>query len=106
MSASSIRPPARSRRIASMLSALLVVAVSNGVGAQQPSWSTDHVDESLRPELDAISTRGRMLAEYDQAAWHGTDAVMELRPDQSRMGGYLARRRADGLWEVVFGRLD
>jgi hypothetical protein len=85
---------------------VLVAAASNGAGAQQPSWSTDHVDESLRPELDAISARGRMLAEYDQAAWHGTDAVMELRPDQSRMGGYLVRRREDGLWEVVFGRLD
>jgi len=89
-----------------LTAALLVVAAPRGVGAQQPTWSTEHVDESLRPELDAITARGRLLAEYDLAAWHGTDAVMELRPDQSRMGGYLARRREDGLWEVVFGRLD
>jgi 8-oxo-dGTP pyrophosphatase MutT (NUDIX family) len=60
----------------------------------------------LRPELDAITTRGRLLAEYDQAAWHATDAVVALHPDQSAVRGYLARRRADGLWEVVFGRLD
>jgi hypothetical protein len=66
----------------------------------------EHRDESLRPELDAISARGRLLAAYDQAAWHGTDAVMALRPDSSAVTGYLARRRADGLWEVVFGRLD
>jgi hypothetical protein len=86
--------------------ALAIVASANAAGAQQPTWSTEHVDESLRPELDAITARGRILAEYDQAAWHGTDAVMALPPDRSRIGGYLARRRADGLWEVVFGRLD
>jgi hypothetical protein len=85
---------------------VLILVVPHEVRAQQPSWSTEHVDESLRPELDAISARGRLLAEYDQAAWHGTDAVLALRPDQSLVGGYLARRRADGLWEVVFGKLD
>ena len=84
---------------------LLVLTHASDAGAQQ-SWSADHVDESLRPELDAISARGRLLAEYDQAAWHGTDAVLSLRPDSSLVRGYLARRRADGLWEVVFGKVD
>ena len=74
--------------------------------AQQLPWSTEHQDESFRPELDAITARGRLLAEYDRAAWHATDAVFALHPDQSAVRGYLARRRADGLWEVVFGRLD
>jgi len=85
---------------------LLVAAHPNAVRAQQPSWSTEHVDETIRPELDAISARGRVLAEYDQAAWHGTDAVLALRPVDSLVRGYLARRRADGLWEVVFGKVD
>jgi hypothetical protein len=94
------------RRFYVVTAVLLALAALNDVGAQQPSWSTEHVDESLRPELDAITSRGRLLAEYDQASWHATDAIMELRPDQNLIGGYLARRRADGLWEVVFGRLD
>ena len=83
---------------------LLVAARPHAIDAQQPSWSTEHVDETLRSELDAISARGRLLAEYDQAAWHGTDAVLALKPVDSLVRGYLARRRADGLWEVVFGK--
>ena len=87
------------------LAALVLNAVPKGTGAQQPSWSTEHRDESLRPELDAITARGSLLADYDRAAWHATDAVLALGPDQNLVRGYLARRRADGLWEVVFGRL-
>lgn len=86
--------------------ALVSVGLPRVAAAQQPSWSTEHLDESLRPELDAITARGRLLAEYDRAAWYGTDAVLALHPDQNLVRGYLARRRADGLWEVVFGRLD
>jgi hypothetical protein len=85
---------------------LLVAARPHAIDAQPPSWSTEHVDETIRPELDAISARGRLLAEYDQAAWHGTDAVLALKPVDSLVRGYLARRRADGLWEVVFGKVD
>ena len=95
----------RASRLA-LAAGLLVVARPDAIGAQSPSWSTEHVDETIRPELDAISARGRVLAEYDQAAWHGTDAVLALRPDPKLVGGYLARRRADGLWEVVFGKPD
>lgn len=92
---------------ASTLAAIcLVVTTVRPAAAQQQPWSTEHQDESLRPELDAITARGRLLAEYDQAAWHATDALMALRPDPNQLTGYLARRRADGLWEVVFGRLD
>ena len=95
---------------ASLGHTFLVVALSilcaDVALAQVPSWSAEHRDESLRPELDAITARGRALAEYDRAAWHATDAVLALRPDQNLVRGYLARRRSDGLWEVSFGRLD
>ena len=94
------------RTLASSAFGLVVLATTSVARAQQPSWSLQHQDESLRPELDAITARGRLLAEYDQAAWHATDAVLALRPDPDLVRGYLARRRADGLWEVVFGRLD
>lgn len=89
-------------RIALCCAALLSPALA---GAQQQPWlSANHVAAIPRAELDPISERGRLLAEYDQAAWHGTDAVMALRPNQDLVRGYLARRRSDGLWEVVFGR--
>jgi hypothetical protein len=38
------------------------------------------------------------------AAWHGTDAVVALRPRGGAVRVYLARRQRDGRWEVVFGR--
>lgn len=85
---------------------LLTLSPLTSAGAQQQPWSTEHQDESFRPELDAITARGRLLAEYDRAAWHATDVVLALHPDQRAVRGYLARRRGDGLWEVVFGRLD
>lgn len=59
-----------------------------------------------RAELDAISARGREIAAYDAAAWHGTDAVLAVHPAEGRVRAYLARRRADDLWEVAFGRLS
>lgn len=55
-------------------------------------------------ELQAISDRGRLLAEYDQAAWGATDAVMALHPTAASITHYIARPLADG-WHVVFGRL-
>jgi hypothetical protein len=33
-----------------------------------------------REQLAEITGRGRLLAEYDQAAWHATDAVMATHP--------------------------
>jgi hypothetical protein len=56
--------------------------------------------------LRAITQRGRMLADYDVAAWHATDAVMATRPDTAGLGSYLARRESDSTWTVVFGRID
>ena len=55
--------------------------------------------------LTGITARGRFLAEYDQAAWHATDAVMSFKPEPQAAGLMLAVRRADGRWEVLFGWL-
>lgn len=46
-----------------------------------------------------------MLAEYDAAAWHSTDAVLGLKPDQITGGRYIARKD-DAKWVVVYGRLN
>jgi hypothetical protein len=85
---------------------MLLAGLASSVSAQDPPWkAAEHISNRIaRAELDAIASRGREIAAYDAAAWHGTDAVLAMRPADDRVRGYVARRRADGLWEVVFGR--
>lgn len=66
----------------------------------------DRVASIPREELDGITARGQLLAEYDFASWHATDAVLAATPRAGLIEGYLARQKPDGLWEVVFGRLN
>ena len=71
-------------------------------------WAQDSKPESKAPsdsELKAVSARGRMLADYDAAAWHATDAVEALKPDHAAAPVYIAHQ-FHGKWEVVFGRLS
>ena len=56
-------------------------------------------------ELAAITARGRMLADYDTASWHATDAVLALKPAEGAVGRYIARKNDSG-WVVVFGRFN
>ncbi len=56
-------------------------------------------------ELKDISDRGKMLVEYDIAAWHSTDAVMELKPEKGSFEGYIARKEGSN-WTVVYGKLS
>jgi hypothetical protein len=56
-------------------------------------------------ELAAITARGRTLYEYDQAAWHATDAVVAANPPKELIGRYIARKTEAG-WAVAFGRLN
>jgi hypothetical protein len=55
--------------------------------------------------LAAISERGRQLAAFDRAAWHGTDAVLALAPAPGAVQRYIAHKGDKG-WIVAFGRLD
>jgi hypothetical protein len=64
-------------------------------GAKKPS----------KAELEAVTARGVLLAEYDQAAWHATDAVQASHPPEGKVQRYLARKTATG-WVVDFGRLN
>ena len=57
------------------------------------------------PAWAGITARGRMLAEFDVAGWHGTDAVLAGNPDMRGITGYLARKTAAGR-VVVFGQLN
>jgi hypothetical protein len=53
-------------------------------------------------QLADITARGRALAAYDFAAWHGTDAIGPLNPAPGTITRYIARQTADG-WTVAFG---
>ena len=33
-------------------------------------------------DLQAITSRGKMLAEYDVAAWHAMDVVQDMKPEK------------------------
>jgi len=56
-------------------------------------------------ELAAISERGRLLYEYDQAAWHASDSVQMANPKNVEGQRYIARKES-GKWIVVFGKLN
>lgn len=58
------------------------------------------------PILPDVTARGRLLYEYDQAAWHATDAVQPLNPPKEFLGMYIARKSDSGAWTVAFGHLN
>ena len=58
-----------------------------------------------RDELARITERGRLLAGYDTAAWHASDAVQAKHPKEGSFVRYIARRTDRG-WVVAFGRID
>jgi hypothetical protein len=62
------------------------------------------VSAPTESELAEITARGRALAAYDFASWHGTDAVMALKPTEGSVRRYIARSTPNG-WVVAFGRL-
>lgn len=56
-------------------------------------------------ERAQITVRGRMLEEYDQAAWHSTDALLATNPDKQSAPLYVAKK-TDAGWVVAFGRFN
>lgn len=56
-------------------------------------------------DLAAITARGRMLAEYDMAAWQATDAFIATGPKTASSARYVAHLTQEG-WVVDFGHLD
>jgi hypothetical protein len=55
-------------------------------------------------ELIAITDRGILLNEYDQAAWHASDAAQTANP-KTIDGQYYIAKKENGKWNVVFGKL-
>jgi hypothetical protein len=57
------------------------------------------------PVMPDVTARGRALFEYDQAAWHATDAVQATHPPTQAVSRYIARKSDIG-WQVAFGHLN
>ena len=57
------------------------------------------------PIMPDVTARGRALYEYDQAAWHATDAVQATHPPAQAGQRYIARK-TDAGWSVAFGHLN
>jgi hypothetical protein len=58
-----------------------------------------------KTELAEITERGQLLYAYDVAAWHSTDAVMELSPPENSFARYIAQKKGSG-WVVAYGKLN
>jgi hypothetical protein len=75
---------------------LLVCVCASSVGA-----FAEVKDADLSNYLAGVSERGRAIYEYDQAAWHGTDAFFALKPDTKGLAHYICINTPSG-WKVVF----
>lgn len=83
--------------------AALIFVLTASAAAQSPSPSPS---PSTDDELAQIAMRGRLLAAYDQAAWHATDALMAVvGKDTTGLGLFVVRFTPDA-FIVDFGALD
>jgi len=73
--------------------------------ATWPAFAKDKEKPPTDAELAAISARGKLLARYDEIAWHATDAVEALHPPKGAVHGYVVDLRHDN-WVCVFGALN
>ena len=88
-------------RIGSSTHAFTVTAIALFALADPPARK----EPPTPKELTAITERGRDLAAYDAAAWHGSDAIQAKNPKEGSVVRYIARKTDKG-WVVAFGRLD
>jgi hypothetical protein len=94
----------------------LSALVAAQLGAQSRPLRTPKPPEIARPlveaeepptleVLEAITRRGRQLAEADEAAWRGSGAMTSLTLPADSVRRLIPRRTARG-WEVAFGTLS
>ena len=89
-------PSIRHKRLSQLLAALALLIVAVVVNASQ---------KPTIAELATITERGRLLAEYDAAAWQATDAMLAAHPKEGSSNRYIAHKTDTG-WVVDFGRLS
>ena len=80
----------------------LVIAVAAWLALPALSQSSPKPSDK---DFAAITARGILLAVYDQAAAHATDAVQATHPPGGKVTRYIAHQTATG-WIVDFGRLN
>lgn len=85
--------------------AAVVLSLAAIVATLMPMGKAQGVAPPAEGELAAITERGRLLYEYDQAAWHASDAVQMANPKNVEGQRYIAKKE-NGKWTVVFGRLN
>jgi hypothetical protein len=84
------------RRSISLLLLILAVCLSGFAQREKPATET---------ELAEIAARGKALYDYDIAAWHSTDAVMALSPEDGSFNSYVAVK-SGSVWVVSYGKFD
>lgn len=84
------------------MQAISVVALLTSTGL---AGTTQEAVALTQEDLAAITERGRLLYEYDQAAWHASDAVQMANPKNVEGQRYIAKKE-NGKWQVVFGKLN
>src|SRR5262249_26520195 len=77
---------------------LLLAALVANASAQKP-------EPPSTAELNSITERGILLNEYDQAAWHASDAAQTANP-KTIEGQRAIAKKENGKWTVVFGKLN
>jgi hypothetical protein len=90
-------------RLARTLAILCEIGLFASIGAA--SASAQKVEPPSAQELMVITERGILLNEYDQAAWHASDAVQTANPKTVDGQRWIARKE-NGKWTVVFGKLS
>jgi hypothetical protein len=91
-------PIRRRNEIHFAMSLFLVFAAAPFANAQAAAAPT-------AAELNAITERGILLNEYDQAAWHASDAAQTANPKTIEGQRYIAKKE-NGKWIVAFGKLN
>jgi len=93
------------RRIALGIGAAWLLAVAARIVSPAQVATAQEDAPPTSAELAAITERGRLLYEYDQAAWHATDAAQTANPKTVEGQRYIAKKE-NGKWIVVFGKLS
>jgi hypothetical protein len=81
------------------LAALCVQA--SAIAQEKPAAPAAAPAAESKLDFAAVTDRGRALYAYDQAAWHGTDAIFALKPDVKGLAHYICTQTAAG-WVVIF----
>jgi hypothetical protein len=88
--------------LAAALACLGAAPAAIAAAKPEPAQALTSAEEQA---LRLASTRGVLLYAYDQAAWHGTDAMVEKLPDaRSKVGGWIVDGPAEAPEAVFFDR--